>query len=99
MINSPCLDSIGGKVLSYDGQKVFNAGNRRNRRGGFNNQNGRNGGRKNQSGQDNGKSDGRGGKSKNNNNRSNNSKVGFHPYLFSNLLRLLLGEFIQWERL
>ena len=76
VINSPCLDTVGGKVLSYDGQKVFNAGNRRNRRGGFNNQNGRNGGqRKNQSGNDNGKSDGRGGKNKNNNNRNNNSKV------------------------
>ena len=40
VINSPCLDFSSGKVLSYDGQKVFNSNSRYgrgNRRGGFNN--------------------------------------------------------------
>ena len=56
VINSPCLDHHSGKVLSYDGQKVFASNSRYgrgNRRGGFNNRGRGNRDRKgNQSGND-----------------------------------------------
>ena len=65
VINSPCLDFHSGKVLSYDGSKVFNSNsryNRGNRRGGFNNR------------QKNSNSEGRVGKNQHGKNGKPNSK-------------------------
>ena len=53
VINSPCLDFSSGKMLSYDGQKVYNSNSRfgrGKRRGLFNNKRDQSQGKPNNSG-------------------------------------------------
>ena len=94
VINSPCLDFSSGKVLSYDGQKVFNSNSRYgrgNRRGGFNNRGRGNRDRKgNQSGND----------QKNGGNQNTKSKKNFEVSLRIYHILDLNSDFLEekWQK-
>ena len=74
VINSPCLDFSSGKMLSYDGTKVFNSNSRFNRGNRRNSNRGRGnrGGRNQDSGSNQGSKNDQSGKSK----KKHSDKVG-----------------------